>query len=97
MLVKTEFGQAFRKLRLLRGMTQEDFSLVSSRTYISLLERGLKNPTVDKVAQIANPLALHPLTILAIAYTKDADFERALLLLDEIRKELEMLTSKKIN
>lgn len=49
---------------------------------------------MDKVAQIANPLALHPLTILAIAYSEDADFERALCLLDEVRKELEMLPSK---
>ncbi|RZI56391.1 MAG: XRE family transcriptional regulator, partial [Pseudomonas sp.] len=47
------FGQALRDIRKQRGLTQEDFSDVSSRTYLSTLERGLKRPTIDKVSQLA--------------------------------------------
>lgn len=34
-------------------LTQEDFGLVSNRTYLSALERGLKSPTIDKLQEIA--------------------------------------------
>ncbi|MEX3854584.1 MULTISPECIES: helix-turn-helix domain-containing protein [Paraburkholderia] len=49
-------------------MTQEDFGLVSSRTYISTVERGLKSPTLGKIEQLADVLGVHPLTLLAVAY-----------------------------
>ena len=41
MELKQSFGQALRILRTSRHLTQEDFSQVSSRTYLSSLERGL--------------------------------------------------------
>lgn len=33
-------GQALRNARVRKGLTQEDFGSISSRTYISSLERG---------------------------------------------------------
>ena len=42
--------------------------MVSSRTYISALERGLKQPTLRKVDQLATVLGLHPLTLLTLSY-----------------------------
>lgn len=44
--------------------------MVSSRTYISSLERGLKVPTVNKVDSLASVLGIHPLTLLALSYLK---------------------------
>lgn len=44
--------------------------MVSSRTYISSLERGLKVPTVNKVDSLASVLGIHPLTLLALSYLR---------------------------
>jgi transcriptional regulator with XRE-family HTH domain len=62
------FGKALKQLRDLVDVTQEDFGLVSSRTYISTVERGLKSPTLGKIEQLAQVLGVHPLTLLTVAY-----------------------------
>jgi transcriptional regulator with XRE-family HTH domain len=61
-------GAALKSARRSRGLTQEDFGEVSSRTYLSTLERGLKSPTLDKIEEIASVLAVHPLTFLCLIY-----------------------------
>jgi len=61
-------GKALKQLREIADVTQEDFGLVSSRTYISTVERGLKSPTLRKIEQIAGVLGVHPLTLLTVAY-----------------------------
>lgn len=58
-------GQALRNARLRNGFTQEDFGSISSRTYISSLERGMKAVTVNKLTSIADVMGVHPLSILA--------------------------------
>jgi transcriptional regulator with XRE-family HTH domain len=62
------FGKALRRLREIANVTQEDFGLVSSRTYISTVERGLKSPTLGKIEALADVLGVHPLTLLTAAY-----------------------------
>lgn len=62
------FAQAFREIRKSRGLTQEDFGVVSSRTYVSTLERGMKSPTLDKIEALSTVLGVHPLTVLALTY-----------------------------
>lgn len=71
--VRHAFASALRTIRNARGLTQEDFSNVSSRTYLSTLERGLKSPTVDKIEALAEVLNVHPLTIMALTYTTAED------------------------
>lgn len=68
MSIKTAFGQALRKLRARTGTTQEDFSEVSSRTYVSSLERGIRGPTIEKVDELAKVMGVHPLTLLVATY-----------------------------
>lgn len=63
------FGQALRRQRKAKGLTQEAFTRVSSRTYLSELERGLKNPTLDKIEELAATMAIHPLTLLVECYS----------------------------
>ena len=63
-----QFSHALRSIRKAQGLSQEDFSLVSSRTYVSSLERGLKSPTLQKVDELAQGLGVHPLTLLTLAY-----------------------------
>jgi len=67
--VRHALASALKTIRSARGLTQEDFSNVSSRTYLSTLERGLKSPTVDKMGALAEVLNVHPLTILALTFT----------------------------
>lgn len=66
--LKKAFGEALRKIRTYKRLTQEDFSQVSSRTYLSTLERGLYTPTVEKLDAIASVLGVHPVTVLAACY-----------------------------
>jgi transcriptional regulator with XRE-family HTH domain len=61
-------GNAIRTIRKARDLTQEDFSNLSSRTYLSSLERGLKSPTLGKIEDLSTVLDVHPLTILLLAY-----------------------------
>lgn len=68
MELKQAFGASLKKLRSERKLSQEDFSDVSSRTYLSTLERGLKSPTIEKVDELASVMDVHPLTILVGCY-----------------------------
>jgi len=72
----TRFGAGLQLARKSRGLTQEDFSVVSSRTYLSSLERGKKSPTISKLEELASVLNLHPLSLLALAYAPGSDQER---------------------
>ena len=85
---QNQFGSAFRTVRLVRDLTQEDFTQQSGRTYISELERGIKQPTLQKIDELAKPLAIHPLSLLALAYLTKFDASGCEALLEQVRAEL---------
>ena len=68
MNTREAFARALRDVRKMKQLTQEDFSVVSSRTYLSALERGLKSPTLDKIGEICSVMHVHPLALMAITY-----------------------------
>ena len=68
MSIGIALGESIKTIRMARKLTQEDFSDVSSRTYLSTLERGLKSPTINKLGRIAETMGVHPLTIMLLAY-----------------------------
>lgn len=70
-------------------MSQEEFDTISSRTYISALERGLKQPTISKVDALASVLGLHPLTLFALSYAKPGHEAR---LLEQVQREIDNLS-----
>lgn len=72
MTSKNSFAAALKTVRKARGLSQEAFSDVSSRTYMSSLERGLKSPTLSKVAELCEVMDVHPLTLLTLAYGGDS-------------------------
>lgn len=72
MTLKNSFPAALKTVRKARGLSQEAFSDVSSRTYLSSLERGLKSPTLSKVAELCEVMDVHPLTLLTLAYGGDS-------------------------
>lgn len=53
--ITAQFGQRVRKLRLEAGLSQEAFAdkCGLDRTYISGIERGVRNPTLEVIAVIA--------------------------------------------
>ena len=90
MATEHNLAGALRKARKARGLSQEDFSDVSSRTYLSSLERGLKNPTLDKLAELCEVMQVHPVTLLTLAYAGKSP-QRAEQLLTQVRQELEAM------
>ena len=68
MELRRAFALALRQTRKARKLTQEDFSDVSSRTYLSTLERGLKSPTLEKIDALAATLQIHPISLLTLSY-----------------------------
>ncbi len=73
--IHNKLPAALKAARTARGLTQEDFGVVSSRTYVSTLERGIQSPTLAKIEQLAHTLGMHPLTLLNMAYAKSMTVE----------------------
>lgn len=94
---QNSFSKALKAARIARGLSQEAFSQVSSRTYVSTLERGLKTPTVSKVDELAEVLEIHPLTLLTLSYMKkDSSYVKEITrLLDHVSKELQAILGSK--
>jgi transcriptional regulator with XRE-family HTH domain len=53
-------GQNVRRIRLRKGLTQEQFAEISgfSQQYISSLEQGHRNPTIVTVYELATALGV---------------------------------------
>ena len=60
---------------------------------MSSLERDLKSPTLNKLAELCEVMEVHPLTLLTLAYAGD-DAQRAEQLLAQVRQELEAMLKK---
>jgi len=85
------FSRALRAVRTARSMPQEAFDQVSSRTYVSTLERGLKEPTLSKVSALAEVCEVHPLTLLLLSFCNSAKASEIDRLLLQIKQEVESL------
>ncbi len=70
MELRAAFSAALKQARTARGLTQESFSDVSSRTYMSALERGIRAPTIEKLEELCEVMGIHMLSILALSYLK---------------------------
>ena len=87
----SSFAKALRLARRARGVSQEAFDTISSRTYISALERGIKQPTIPKVDALAGILELHPLTLMALSYVSKPSPAEVRRLLETVQREIEGL------
>ena len=61
-LISRQFGEVLRQYRLSRGWSQSVLSTKSKvdRTYISQIERGLKNLSLYNVHRLADALRISP-------------------------------------
>lgn len=60
------FGQVLQEIRQKRGLSQEQLGFESGyhRTYISLIERGQKSPSLNTIFQLAKTLKITPSNLL---------------------------------
>lgn len=56
----TDFANSLKRLRLAKGLSQEDLSALAGvdRTYISMLERGKRSPSLITIEKIAAALEM---------------------------------------
>ena len=94
MPAKHTLSEALKTIRKARGLSQEAFSDISSRTYMSSLERDLKSPTLNKLGELCDVMEVHPLTLLTLAYAGDSP-HKADQLLAQVRQELEAILKKR--
>ncbi|HIE1390493.1 TPA: helix-turn-helix domain-containing protein [Pseudomonas aeruginosa] len=94
MTAKHSLAAAIRTVRKARGLSQEAFSDVSSRTYMSTLERDLKSPTLHKLTELCEVMEVHPLTLLTLAYAGD-DTHKADELLAQVRREFDTVLKER--
>lgn len=66
--IQKALGKAIKTIRTSKDLSQEYFSDISSRTYLSVLENGKKKPSVEKIDSIAKAMGVHPLTLFTLAY-----------------------------
>jgi len=73
--VETTFGQVLQKLRKERSLSQESLGYESGyhRTYISLLERGQKSPSIKTLFQLAKALDIKPSSLIELVEQKMKD------------------------
>lgn len=66
MEIRVYLARTVTKLRKERGLSQEEFADAAGlhRTYVSGIERGVRNPTVTIVAKLARGLGVAPADLL---------------------------------
>lgn len=69
--LRIELGLALRQRRIAIGVSQERLGELSvlDRTYISGIERAVRNPTIDSLSRIAEALECELSELLAAAET----------------------------
>jgi transcriptional regulator with XRE-family HTH domain len=60
--LKKAFGISLKRLRMMKGLSQEELALEidMARSYISYLERGIKEPGLKTIFRLAKALGIKP-------------------------------------
>jgi len=95
MTAKPTLATALKTVRKARGLSQEAFSDVSSRTYMSSLERSQKSPTLNKLAELCEVMEIHPLTLLTLAYAGNSP-HKVDAMQSQVRRELEAMLQEHV-
>jgi transcriptional regulator with XRE-family HTH domain len=63
--ISTVFGQVLREQRLSRELSQEELALAADvdRTFVSQMERGIRQPTITTLMKLASALGIQPSTL----------------------------------
>lgn len=65
--IRKAFGEVLREARLSSGLSQEKLALRASldRTFVSLLERGLRQPSLTTLFALSKQLDVQPSDLIA--------------------------------
>jgi transcriptional regulator with XRE-family HTH domain len=68
--VAVAFGRVLREARLQKGISQDSLASLCEfdRTYPSLLERGLRSPTLAMIFRLSEALDINPSLLVARTY-----------------------------
>lgn len=66
--LKEAFALALKQLRMRADLAQNDFPPDVSREYVSLLERGLRTPTLETIDSLAKVMGISPLALVIQCY-----------------------------
>jgi transcriptional regulator with XRE-family HTH domain len=60
------FGQNVRRERLAKGLSQDELAVLANmrRSYVSDLERGTRNPSIQALGRLAAVLEIEPARLL---------------------------------
>ncbi|HVW68283.1 MAG TPA: helix-turn-helix transcriptional regulator [Steroidobacteraceae bacterium] len=60
------FGQVLREQRQARELSQEELALAANvdRTFVSQMERGIRQPTITTLLKLASALGIQPSTLI---------------------------------
>jgi transcriptional regulator with XRE-family HTH domain len=64
--ISTVFGQVLREQRISRDLSQEELALAADvdRTFVSQMERGIRQPTITTLMKLAGALGIQPSTLI---------------------------------
>lgn len=70
--LSTVFGEVLKELRAKAGISQETlaYECELDRSFISMLERGLRMPTIETLFKLAKPLKKSPSEIITLVELK---------------------------
>lgn len=76
--LEATFGRVLRVLRRQKGLSQEELGFESGyhRTYVSLLERGLKSPSLKTMFNISKALTIETSELIKKVEVKNREFLR---------------------
>ena len=77
MSIRKEFGRVLREARKKRGISQERLALDSGmdRAYVSRLERGVTQPTLETIFRLSGVLGITPSVLVRRVEQKQKDKE----------------------
>ncbi|EOG3620497.1 helix-turn-helix domain-containing protein [Pseudomonas putida] len=85
------FGIAFKRLRLLKGMSQEDFSMVVTERYVRMLEKGQYSPSLSTLQELAKVLGIGAVSLVALVEAESEGKEAELLVRQSLTELHELL------
>jgi len=87
MSLKSAVAAVLKAMRKARGLSQRDLAQVSSRTYISKLERAQSSPTLEMISTLSAPLGLSPLALVAVTIAAETG-QSTRSLIEQAEKEM---------
>ncbi len=71
--IRGQFGEVVRKIRMEQNISQEELGYLCGlhRTYISDIERGIRNVSLDNIEKIAKALNVPPKNLFDFSILND--------------------------